>query len=361
MLGEICSVLRLLSHIILWDVLIFFDFPSFPQIEWIEHMHAVVSSTNGYVSSSSSSSNITSNYRPIIFHPHVLPSAYDRAMESAPKYESGLPCYSSPPPQPFHLSPTDNQSTATATRSGSSTPSHATKRSREDLNQKEKQRMFKLNDRINQLKRLLDDAGVQTKKNKQSILDNTSHYIELLRKDLVIAQQKAERAEKQTETIRQTFKGGTTGTDKVTSGVFQKTTTPRVVLDMDMKPVVFNNAFVKFTGLSELVLKKKKTLRPYLCADETKFEYIMKQVYETKHSIIVCVQTIVADVNLVAAAVTDDKRNDTNVDFSLIPIETHQRPLSTKRAKPSAPYNEIDASDTKSLKRKEKSSPHVEI
>ncbi|KAI9917858.1 hypothetical protein PsorP6_013276 [Peronosclerospora sorghi] len=281
-------------------------------------------------------------------------------MESATKFESGHPCYPPPPPQPFHLSPTDNRSTATAWRSGSSTPSHVTKRSREDLNQKEKQRMFKLNDRINQLKRLLDDAGVQTKKNKQSILDNTSHYIELLRKDLVIAQQKAERAEKQTETIRQTFKGGTTGTDKVMSGVFQKTTTPRVVLDMDMKPVVFNNAFVKFTGLSELVLKKKKTLRPYLCADETKFEYIMKQVYETKHSISVCVQTIVADVNLVAAAVTDDKRNATNVEFSLIPLETHQRPLSTKRAKPSAPHNEIDASGTKSFKRKEKSSPYVE-
>ncbi|CAI5727066.1 unnamed protein product [Peronospora farinosa] len=260
-------------------------------------------------------------------------------MHTTVKYEQGVPYYSPPTPR---MSSSNYRPTLTSNCSDSSTPSNAVKRSREDLNQKEKQRMFKLNERISQLKALLDDAGVQTKKNKQSVLDNTSQYIEMLRGDLEIAQQKAEQAQKETKMFLAQENGGkqTVG-NKVMSGVFQKTTTPRVVLDIDMKTVVFNTAFVKLTGLSELVLKKKKSLQPYLCADQTKFQCIIKKVRETKQSVCAVVKSSVADVNLIASAVTDSENNVTNVELSLIPMEMQQqqRPSATKRQKIRAAHN----------------------
>ncbi|KUG01083.1 hypothetical protein AM587_10004750 [Phytophthora nicotianae] len=212
------------------------------------------------------------------------------------------------------------------------TPSSArsgSKRSREDLNLKEKKRMFKLNDRINQLKDMLDEAGVQTKKNKQSILDNASHYIEMLRSNLLIAKQKAERAEKQAEAFRAQAQKSSSGADKVVRGVFQKTTTARVVVDMNMQTVTFNSAFVKHTGQSEPVLKKQKTLRPYLCADQEKLDSIMQKVRETKQSTSALVKASAAggnavSVNLVAAVVTDDSGKPVNIEFSLIPVEMPQ-------------------------------------
>ena len=213
--------------------------------------------------------------------------------------------------------------------------------------------MLRLNERISQLKALLDDAGVQTKKNKQAVLDNTSQYIEMLRGDLAFAQQKAEQAQKETKMFLAQETGGKTVINKVMSGVFQKTTTPRVVLDMDMKTVVFNAAFVKFTGLSELVLKKKKSLRPYLCADQTKFQCIMTKVQETKQSVCAVVKTSVADVHLIASVVTDSEDNVTNVEFSLVPMEMQQqqqRLSATKRQKTRAAHNgtkgSVSESDT---------------
>ncbi|GMF48508.1 unnamed protein product [Phytophthora fragariaefolia] len=212
--------------------------------------------------------------------------------------------------------------TPSSSRSGS-------KRSREDLNLKEKKRMFKLNDRINQLKEVLDEAGVQTKKNKQSILDNASHYIEMLRSNLLIAKQKAERAEKQAEVFRAQAQKSSSGADKVVRGCFQKTTTPRVVVDMNMQTVTFNGAFLKHTGQSEPVLKKQKTLRSYLCADQDQLDSIMKKVRETNQSTSALVKASAASgnavpVNLVAAVVTDDSGKATNVEFSLIPMEQQQ-------------------------------------
>ncbi|CAI5721869.1 unnamed protein product [Peronospora destructor] len=200
------------------------------------------------------------------------------------------------------------------------TPSSArsnSRRSREDLNLKEKKRMFKLNDRINQLKDMLDEAGVQTKKNKQSILDNAAHYIEMLRSNLLIAKQKAERAEKQAEIYRSQAQKTSLDAENVVRGVFQKTTTPRVVVDMNMQTITFNNAFVKHTGQSEPVLKKQKTLQPYLCADQSTLCNIMKKVCDTKQSISAVVKTPVAGgntvtVNLVAAVATDDDGKATN-------------------------------------------------
>ncbi|GMF09909.1 unnamed protein product [Phytophthora lilii] len=259
----------------------------------------------------------------------------------APKYENeplmmnvqGGTHYYPPPPQMgaqmLHVSSDYEYAngaviTPSSARSGS-------KRSREDLNLKEKKRMFKLNDRINQLKEMLDEAGVQTKKNKQSILDNASHYIEMLRSNLLIAKQKAERAEKQAEAFRAQAQKSSSGADKVVRGCFQKTTTPRVVVDMSLQTVTFNGAFVKHTGQSEPVLKKQKTLRSYLCVDQAKLDSIMKKVRESNQSTSAFVKATAAGgnavpVNLVAAVVTDDSGKATNVEFSLIPVETEQLP-----------------------------------
>ncbi|KAK1943283.1 hypothetical protein P3T76_004679 [Phytophthora citrophthora] len=289
--------------------------------------------------------------------PHALPGDFNQLMHVqqqhvAIKYEPGAAYYA---PPALHVS-SDYQA---AQDNAATTPSSGAKRSREELNMKEKQRMFKLNDRINQLRTLLDDAGVQTKKNKQSILDNTSHYIEMLRGDLAIAQQKAERAEKQAETFRANAQPGNGIVDKAVHGVFEKTTTPRVVVDMDFKTVMLNSAFVKFTGLSELALKKKKTLRPYLCADSNKLDAILKKLRETKRSIstVVKASTTGKDevlVNLIAAIVTDDKGKALNVEFSLIPMESQQiqeqRPRAAEQQKAKATVESTNEAAVKNEK-----------
>ncbi|KAG1709859.1 hypothetical protein DVH05_016874 [Phytophthora capsici] len=288
--------------------------------------------------------------------PHALPGDYNQLMHVqhhhvAIKYE---PAYY---PPALHVS-SDYQ---TAQDNAGSTPSSGAKRSREELNMKEKQRMFKLNDRINQLRTLLDDAGVQTKKNKQSILDNTSHYIERLRGDLAIAQQKAEHAEKQAETFRQPGNGVV---EKAVVGVFEKTTTPRVIVDMDFKTVMINSAFVKFTGLSELALKKKKTLRPYLCADSNRLNAIMDKLRETKRSIstVVKASTTGKDevlVNLIAAIVTDEKGKAMNVEFSLIPMETQQ--IQEQRPKRQKAEVTVDSNEAAVKNEKDQSSIYVQL
>lgn len=73
------------------------------------------------------------------------------------------------------------------------------KRTREELNLKEKKRMSKLNERIQEFKDLLDTAGIASKKNKQSILDNTALYIKMLKSDLSNVKSRAQRAEEQIE------------------------------------------------------------------------------------------------------------------------------------------------------------------
>ncbi|KAG7375744.1 hypothetical protein PHYPSEUDO_015394 [Phytophthora pseudosyringae] len=297
-------------------------------------------SVNGYAASSARRyDQPRDDGRPALYlQPHAMADDYNQLMHApqhgAVKYEPGAPYYP-PPPAALHVS-SDYQPVP---GSAASTPPSGAKRSREELNMKEKQRMFKLNERISQLRALLDEAGVQSKKNKQSVLDNTVHYIELLRGDLVVARQKAERAEKQAETFRAR---APQGVDRAASGVFEKTTTPRVVVDMDMATVVFNAAFVEFAGLSELALKKKKTLRPYLCADQAKLDAIVKKLRETKQSVSALVNASTTGkgevaVNLVAAVVSDDCGKAANVEFSLIPVDTQQlqrqRPWAPKRQK----------------------------
>ncbi|TYZ60312.1 hypothetical protein PybrP1_012265 [[Pythium] brassicae (nom. inval.)] len=216
-----------------------------------------------------------------------------------------------------------------ASSSSGVTPSSAragSKRSREDLNLKEKKRMFKLNDRINQLKDVLDEAGVQCKKNKQSILDNAAHYIDMLRSNLLIAKQKAERAEREAESFRQqSLKGGagSSSTDKVVKGSFQKTSTPRVIVDLELQPVAFNSAFAKHAGQSDAVLKKKG-VRPYLCVNAQQLESLVKRVSASNQSATATVEAACADgvtpMTLVVSAIVDDKGKQTNLEISLIPV-----------------------------------------
>ncbi|KAL4177763.1 hypothetical protein KRP22_002690 [Phytophthora ramorum] len=213
------------------------------------------------------------------------------------KYENGAAPYL-PPSMPDYQAPPND------------TPSSA-KRSREELNMKEKQRMFKLNERISQLRELLDAAGMQTKKNKQSVLDNTAHFVEKLQTDLKVAQQKAARAEKQAESFRALAPRG----DKVLRRAFESSSTPRLVVDLQCHTLAFNAAFVKHTGLAEPTLKKKKTLRQFVCVDQEKLDKIVDKIRDTKKT---------------------DSGEAVNVEFSLIPVDVQQqRPqqASTKRRK----------------------------
>ncbi|TMW67281.1 hypothetical protein Poli38472_012397 [Pythium oligandrum] len=208
-----------------------------------------------------------------------------------------------------------------------STPSAGkggSKRSREELNLKEKKRMFKLNDRITSLKALLDEAGVQSKKNKQSILDNTFHYVSMLRSNLVIAKQKAERAEKQAETYRSQVQKSGGGADQVFKRAFQQSTTPRLLVDLNMEPVTFNMAFLSFSGLNEDTIRSR-AMRPSLCLDEAKLDHIVNSVKDTHKPSTAVVQVRhasgVTSATLMASVMTDETGMATHIEFSIIPFE----------------------------------------
>lgn len=208
------------------------------------------------------------------------------------------------------------------------TPVSGGKRSREDLNMKEKKRMLKLNDRINELKDLLDEAGVQTKKNKQSILDNTSHYISMLRSNLLIAQQKAERAEKQAEMFRLQLMGNGSienANDLIYKNCFQQSSTPRVVVSTSMELVAFNSAFIDHTGESDVSLNVKNTLRSCLCVDSGRLDRMVRKVIEhgTPMCAIVQARTVyrVTKITLAASLIMDEAGNAYQIEFSVIPLD----------------------------------------
>ncbi|KAE9106568.1 hypothetical protein PF010_g12577 [Phytophthora fragariae] len=267
-----------------------------------------------------------------LMHQHA---PQQQQQQHAIKYETGAhyyhPHHPAPPPAPLlHVSSSAYQPPPQLTPSAGSSPA-AKKRSREDLNLKEKQRMFKLNESIAQLKTLLDDAGVQTKKSKQSILDNTVHLVEKMQSDLLIANQKAERAERQADSFRaKGLKAGSAKADRLLRSCFEKTSTPRVVLDLGFKTVAFNAAFAKFAGVAEPALKKKKTLRPYLCADKETLDRVVDKTRDSKQSRSVLVKAGGKTVNLVVAALTDDSGEVVNIEFSLIPMDAMEQP-TTKR------------------------------
>ncbi|GMF09911.1 unnamed protein product [Phytophthora lilii] len=245
--------------------------------------------------------------------------------------------YYAPPPmtaQMLHVS-TDYNSGGSV---GGATPSHAgSKRSREELNMKEKKRMFKLNDRINQLKTLLDEAGVQSKKNKQSILDNTYHYIGMLRSNLLIAKQKAERAEKQADSFRsQAQSSGPM--DAVFKRCFDQSSTPRLVVDLNMQLMAVNSAFLSQTGQTEENLMDINTLRASLCLDNGKLDAVVQSVSSSMKPISAIVQAQgagnnVVTLTLMASVLTDDDNVVTAIEFSLVPFE-----ISSVFSSPSAGY-----------------------
>ncbi len=213
-----------------------------------------------------------------------------------------------------------------------STPSSrtsGTKRSREDLNLKEKKRMFKLNDRITELKTILDEAGVQSKKNKQSVLDNTYHYIGMLRSNLLIAKQKAERAEKQAEMYRnQVQQGGNpmvSSSDSVFERCFQQSSTPRLMVDMNMELFAVNSAFLSHTGQTEEMLKNNSNLRSFLCVDEAKFDKMLKNVKNSRRPMSMIMQaqsaSSVSSLTLTTSVMTDEANNISHLEFNLIPFE----------------------------------------
>ncbi|RLN91849.1 hypothetical protein BBJ28_00011361 [Nothophytophthora sp. Chile5] len=257
-----------------------------------------------------------------------------------------------PPPQMgaqmLHVS-TDYGSSGSV---GGATPSSGSKRSREELNLKEKKRMFKLNDRINQLKEILDEAGVQSKKNKQSILDNTFHYVSMLRSNLLIAKQKAERSEKQAESYRaqaQQQSGG--GMDAVYKRCFDQSSTPRLVVDMTMQLVAVNSAFLAQTGQTEESLLHVDNLRASLCLDNGKLDAVIQSVSSTMKPISAIVQAQgpgnnISTLTLMAAVVTDDDSNMTAVEFSLVPFEISSdfSPNVFQSSEPVKPEHQKEAS-----------------
>ncbi|RLN67115.1 hypothetical protein BBJ28_00004785 [Nothophytophthora sp. Chile5] len=235
---------------------------------------------------------------------------------------------------------------------GGATPLSGSKRSREELNLKEKKRMFKLNDRINQLKEILDEAGVQSKKNKQSILDNTFHYVSMLRSNLLIAKQKAERSEKQAESYRvqaQQQSGG--GVDAVYKRCFDQSSTPRLVVDMAMQLVAVNSAFLAQTGQTEENLLHVDNLRASLCLDNGKLDAVIQSVSSSMKPISAIVQAqgpgnSISTLTLMAAVVMDDVSNVTAIEFSLVPFEISSdfSPSSFQSSEPVKPEHQKEAS-----------------
>jgi PAS domain S-box-containing protein len=196
------------------------------------------------------------------------------------------------------------------------------KRSREELNQKEKKRMFKLNETINMLKKLLDDAGVSCKKNKQSILDNTAHYISMLRNDLVIAKQKADHAER----ILHSSGGGGGQIDATYENYFEQSSMPTLIMSLDMQMIRANRSFRETTGYGEDALKKKETLLSCLTTDPHRVRNLVQSVVESRKTGRTVVQTTRTNgraqrCSLTITVVTDHSGKPDSLECVLLPID----------------------------------------
>ncbi|KDO29093.1 hypothetical protein SPRG_06148 [Saprolegnia parasitica CBS 223.65] len=197
------------------------------------------------------------------------------------------------------------------------------KRSREELNQKEKKRMFKLNETIHQLKKSLDDAGVSCKKNKQSILDNTVHYISMLRNDLVIAKQKADHAERMLHST-----GGGHKTDAPFDRYFENSSTPTLLMTLDLQVVRANRTFREATGFSEEALKNKEVLLGCLSADLGRARSLVHNAVDSRKTVRTVVQNAVANgratSSLSLTLLLDPQGNPECLECVLIPMEDDQ-------------------------------------
>ncbi|OQR90530.1 DNA binding protein [Thraustotheca clavata] len=198
------------------------------------------------------------------------------------------------------------------------------KRSREELNQKEKKRMFKLNETIHQLKKLLDDAGVSCKKNKQSILDNTVHYISMLRNDLVIAKQKADHAER----MLHSSGGSASKVDAPFDRYFENSSTPTLIITLDLQVVRANRAFREATGYSEDALKNKDVLLGCLSADIGRARSLVHNAVDSRKTVRTVVQNAIANgrstSSLSLTLLLDPQGNPESLECVLIPMEEEQ-------------------------------------
>nr|CCA16648.1 DNA binding protein putative [Albugo laibachii Nc14] len=199
------------------------------------------------------------------------------------------------------------------------------KRSREELNLKEKKRMLKLNDRINELKEILDEAGVQSKKNKQSILDNTSHYIYKLRSTLAVAKQKAERAEKQLNLYKMRKDNTFENADlKMYRRCFEQSSIARVIVTLHRRIQLCNSAFSRHAGLGLEALVKEHDSNRFICNDPSQFEEIIRSVFMRKLPqtwlVKACSVSGIIPVSLMTSLVFDDAGKPECIEFCLISV-----------------------------------------
>ncbi|ETW01269.1 hypothetical protein H310_06841 [Aphanomyces invadans] len=199
------------------------------------------------------------------------------------------------------------------------------KRSREELNQKEKKRMFKLNETIHTLKKSLDDAGVSCKKNKQSILDNTAHYISMLRNDLIIAKQKAEHAERMLHSSGGSQSKGYAPFERY----FEFSSTPTLIMSMDIQVIRANKAFREVTGYNEDALKNKDTLLSCLSADISRARTLVHNAIDSRKTLRTVVQNAISNGRVTSSLsltlLFDPQGNPECLECVLVPLEEEQQ------------------------------------
>ncbi|KAL0582914.1 hypothetical protein ABG067_007117 [Albugo candida] len=200
------------------------------------------------------------------------------------------------------------------------------KRSREELNLKEKKRMSKLNDRINELKAILDEAGVQSKKNKQSILDNTSHYIYKLRNTLAVAKQKAERAENQVNLYKMKSDNAFENVEskRMYRRCFEQSSIARVIVSLEQRIQFCNNAFLRHAGVDMEAILKEHDSNRFICNDTSQLEEIFMRVFVRKspHSWLVKASSVNGPipVSLMTSLIFDGTGKPECIEFCLIPV-----------------------------------------
>ncbi|CAK4067446.1 unnamed protein product [Aphanomyces euteiches] len=166
----------------------------------------------------------------------------------------------------------------------------STSSNRAELNLKEKQRMLKLNATIDNLRKELDNAGVSSKMNKQSILDNTIYYITNLQNDVVIAKQKAEYAQR--------IAPPSAATISPFERYFEMSSTPKLIITLDIQLVRANHAFRVMSGYTEDALRHKETLLACLSVDTSRVRNMVLNAIDSKKPVQTVVENAFATARL---------------------------------------------------------------
>ncbi|KAF0716507.1 hypothetical protein DYB37_004685 [Aphanomyces astaci] len=154
---------------------------------------------------------------------------------------------------------------------------------RAELNMKEKQRMSKMNDTIEHLRKELEAAGVSSKMNKQSILDNTLHYVTMLQNDVVIAKQKSEYALRMAPAMMES-------SISPLERYFDMSSVPKCIITTDIALVRANQAFLTMSGFTEGALRHPSTLLACLSVDTSRLRTIVRDAMETRQPVRVAVE-----------------------------------------------------------------------